>query len=469
MNDQISKQPVDMREIYSVSTLNRHLKQAIAGQFSLVWVEGEISNLARPASGHIYFSLKDKQSQIRCVMFRSSVKRTAFEVSSGLHVVVRASASVYEARGDLQLIVDSMEEAGFGALQRQFEALKKKLFQEGLFDQDRKKPIPSYPREIAIITSPSGAAIKDYLHVAQRRYPSCKISVYSVPVQGEQASDHIVRAIQAVNRHARADVIVIIRGGGSIEDLWCFNNEPLARIIAKSAIPIVSGIGHEIDYTIADFVADLRAPTPSVAAELTCPDTDALNASLVHWQQVLRRLAMERIYKLSQSTDWLSQRLQRTHPLTVVSTQKQSLASLLARLQRSTMSQLKNSQYRLDSIQQRHTYQSPVLTIKAHSAEVEKLSRRLTQAIHRQLEQRHHQFQLCAKTMQTVSPLNTLQRGYSITLSQPEEQIIINPDVLKAGDQITTYLAKGEIISTVRSTSSRKITEKFPNQESQDH
>jgi len=469
MNDHISNQPVDMREIYSVSTLNRHLKQAIAGQFSLVWVEGEISNLARPASGHIYFSLKDKQSQIRCVMFRSSVKRTAFEVTSGLHVVVRASASVYETRGDLQLIVDSMEEAGFGALQRQFEALKMKLFQEGLFDQDRKKPIPSYPREIAIITSPSGAAIRDYLHVAQRRYPSCIKSIYSVPVQGDQASDHIGKAIQAVNRHARADVIVIIRGGGSIEDLWCFNNEPLARIIANSAIPIVTGIGHEIDYTIADFVADLRAPTPSVAAELTCPDTDALSASLAHWQQVLRRLTMERIYKLSQSTDWLSQRLQRTHPLTVVNTQKQSLASLLARLQRSTMSQLKNSQYRLDSIQQRHAYQSPVFIIKAHSAEVAKLNRRLIQAMQRQHEQRHHQFQLCAKTMQTVSPLNTLQRGYSITVRQPEEQIIINPDVLKAGEQITTYLAKGEIISTVASTSSRKITEKFPNQESEDH
>ncbi|MCL4168557.1 UNVERIFIED_CONTAM: hypothetical protein GTU68_033835, partial [Idotea baltica] len=227
----------DPREIYSVSEINQQLKRTIDSNFALLWVEGEISNLARPASGHLYFSIKDKNAQLRCVMFRNSNQRVPFDITNGLQVIIRAKASLYEARGDLQLIVDGMEEAGFGALQRQFEALKSKLYEEGLFDEDTKQEIPSFPSEIAIITSPSSAAIKDYLQVAQRRYPCCRKTIYSVPVQGEQAAADISNAIRAANAHASADVIVLIRGGGSIEDLWSFNDEFLARTIADSNIP----------------------------------------------------------------------------------------------------------------------------------------------------------------------------------------------------------------------------------------
>jgi len=469
MNEQFPNELTDAREVCSVSEINQRLKQTIAKQFSLLWVEGEISNLARPASGHIYFSLKDSNAQLRCVMFRSQNSRVPFEISNGLQVIVRASASIYEARGDLQLIVDSMEEAGFGALQRQFEALKKKLFQAGLFDQDRKKPIPQYPDHIAIITSTSGAAVKDYLNVAQRRYPSCKKTLFSVSVQGDQAAEQICGAIKAANKQSQADVIVLIRGGGSIEDLWCFNDENLAHVIATSKIPIVTGIGHEIDYTIADFVADLRAPTPSVAAELTCPDANALLSSLSYLQQVLTRTSIELVQKLAQRTDWLSQRLQRNHPSVIIELQKQSLNGLLNRLQKGTQSYTKENLYKFHTLRQRHLHQSPQSLVKLQQADISKLNQRLQRAIYNQLEQRSHKFQLYTTTMQAVSPLNTLQRGYSITTKkQLSKQVITNSRQLKQGDQITTYLAKGEVVSRVESTSSRTIIKSLSDSESSD-
>jgi len=469
MNDQFSGEFDEAREVCSVSELNQRLKQTIAGNFSLIWVEGEISNLARPASGHIYFSLKDSSAQLRCVMFRSHNSRVPFDIANGVQVIVRASASVYEARGDLQLIVNSMEEAGSGALQRQFEALKKKLFLEGLFDEQKKKTIPQYPKHIAIVTSPSGAAIKDYLNVATRRYPSCKKSIYSVLVQGEQAAKQIGDAIKAINIHANADIIVLIRGGGSIEDLWCFNDELLARIIADSKIPVITGIGHEIDFTIADFVADLRAPTPSVAAELTCPDSHALLASISYWQQQLIRLSIEQVQKLAQSADWLSHRLQRSHPREIMKSQQEALGSLLNRLRRSTQGQIKESQYRFLTLVQRHQHQIPKEHIKIQQATVFNLNKRLNQAISNKLKQRSHQFQLCTNTLQAISPLNTLQRGYSITVNNPKtNQVITHHDQLKPGDQITTYLTNGEVLSRVESTSSNQLIKSVSNKEDSD-
>ncbi len=458
MHTSFSNDTSDSREICTVSEINQQLKQTIAGKFPLIWVEGEISNLARPASGHLYFSLKDKHAQLRCVMFRSHNQRVPFEITNGLQVVVRAGASVYEARGDLQLIVDNMEEAGFGALQKQFEALKKKLFEEGLFDDSRKKTIPKYPSHIALVTSASGAACKDYLKVAQRRFPACKKSLYSVLVQGDQAAHQLSSAILAINKQSDIDVIILIRGGGSIEDLWCFNDENLARVIADSTIPIVTGIGHEIDYTIADFVADLRAPTPSVAAELTCPDSDALKSTLSYLQQLLTRHTNELIQSLAQSTDWLSQRIQRSHPATIVANQKQSLKGIVGRLQRSSHGYLKESMYRFHSLLQRHKHQSPLEIINQQHSNLLHLNQRLQRAIDNQYEQRRHQLQLCSTTMQAVSPLNTLQRGYSITTKgQCNRPVITDSKQLKQGDQIITYLAKGEVVSRVESTSSNTI------------
>ena len=464
MHREHSNEPTDSREVWSVSELNQQLKHTIAGNFPLVWVEGEISNLARPASGHIYFSLKDNKAQLRCVMFRNSNMRVPFEIDNGLQVVIRAAASVYEARGDLQLIVDSMEEAGFGALQRQFEALKKKLFKEGLFDEANKKPIPQYPKEIAIITSPSGAAIKDYLNVAQRRFPSCKKTIYSVAVQGEKASQLISRAIKAANKHACADVIVLIRGGGSIEDLWCFNDEQLARSIAASNLPIVTGIGHEIDYTIVDFVADVRAPTPSVAAELTCPDSKALYSSLLYSQQLIHKISIELVNKFSQNIDWLAQRLLRNHPTSVIDSQKQQLTNLSTRLITITKSLIKERVYKSTTIMQRHLHQSPKYLIGTQKNTISELSNRLALATKYQLEHKRHKLQLHTATMHAVSPLQTLNRGYSITVDKlHDNRILTNTKGLKQGDQITTYLAKGEIVSTVKSTSSNNIVEAISN------
>ncbi len=461
MSEQIPTDLTDPREIYSVSEINQQLKYVIASNFSLLWIEGEISNLARPASGHLYFSIKDKNAQLRCVMFRNSNQRVAFEISNGLQVVIRAKASLYEARGDLQLIVDGMEEAGFGALQRQFEVLKSKLYEQGLFDEGSKNEIPTFPSEIAIITSPSSAAIKDYLQVAQRRYPCCKMAIYSVPVQGDQAAGKISSAIRAANTHAKADVIVLIRGGGSIEDLWSFNDEALAHVIAASEIPIVSGIGHEIDYTIADFVADLRAPTPSIAAELTCPETSALHAMLINSQRILKRLSIELINNLAQSTDWLSQRLQRTHPsTTIINSQKQALQRLLDRLQRSRQIHTKDNRYKLQHLLHRLRSQSPQMLLEAQRTRVNTLNSRLRETTHHQFDQMSHKFQLCTATMNAVSPLNTLQRGYSITTkNQKTSEVINHHSQVCKGDQLTTYLATGEVVSRVESTSSKNIIE----------
>ena len=263
---------VNPRDIYSVSRLNREVRALIENNFPSVWVQGEISNLARPASGHIYFSLKDENAQVRCAMFRNSNRLLKFKPTDGMQVLVRASAGLYENRGDYQLIVDHMEEAGAGLLQRRFEELKTKLAQEGLFDTEHKQDIPSFPDRIGIITSPSGAAVRDVLSVLNRRFPGIPVLIYPIPVQGDDAPPQIVRMINKACQHNDCDVLILTRGGGSLEDLWAFNDERVARAVFDCQIPLVCGVGHEIDFTIADFVADVRAPTPSAAAELVSPD-----------------------------------------------------------------------------------------------------------------------------------------------------------------------------------------------------
>ncbi|MCL4170649.1 UNVERIFIED_CONTAM: hypothetical protein GTU68_024572, partial [Idotea baltica] len=311
---------------------------------------------------------------------------------------------------------------------------------------------------IAIIASPSSAAIKDYLQVAQRRYPCCKKTIYSVPVQGEQAASKIRSALLAANIHARAQVIVLIRGGGSIEDLWPFNDERLARAIADSEIPVVTGIGHEIDYTIADYVADLRAPTPSVAAELTCPEAELVYSMLTNTQRTLKKLSVELINTCAQSADWLSRRLQRNHPHMIISNQKQSLQRLLDRLQRGTHIHTKDSDYQLKNLIQRLRSQSPQMLLESKQNHVSMLNARLRETIRFQFDQMNHKFQLCTTTLNAVSPLNTLQRGYSITTKQNQSSEVVNHySQANKGDQLITYLATGEVISRVESTSSKNI------------
>ena len=448
------------RTVLSVTELNHQLKQTINAGFSLVWIEGEISNLARPASGHIYFSLKDQNAQIRCAMFRANNQRISFAISNGTQVIARAKASLYEPRGDLQLIIDDLEEAGFGALQRQFELLKKQLHAEGLFDQNRKQTLPAFPQNIAIVTSASSAAIKDFLHIAQRRYPICKKTLYSVPVQGEEAPAAISSAIKTINSHANADVIVLIRGGGSIEDLWAFNDESVARAIADSSIPVITGVGHEIDYTIADFVADIRAPTPSAAAELTCPDRFSIEHHLRAHQSSLEKLFKDRLHTENQKLDWLSQRIQRTHPASIVAAQLQSISQYSQRLQRMIQLRLKQATASIHSLGLRLNNQSPEQHMALYRSQLGLLLSRLTGLSSKTVDQHKHRLHICAATLQAVSPLSTLERGYSVTMIAGEKnRVIVDYSEVNTGDQLITYLAKGKIHSRVESTSSKNLIE----------
>ena len=452
----------DDRDIYSVSEINRHLKQLVGSAFPLLWVEGEISNLARPTSGHIYFSLKDTNAQIRCVMFRGNQQKIPFEIKNGLQVVIRANVSLYEPRGDLQLIADQMEEAGFGTLQRQFEALKKKLFTEGLFAEQRKTSIPSFPSEIALVTSPTGAALKDFLKVIRRRYPLAKISLYAVPVQGELAADTIRSAIQAINLNKDIEVIVLIRGGGSIEDLWAFNDEQLARTIAASSIPVVTGIGHEIDYTIADFVADLRAPTPSVAAEITTPDIFILRSQVRNKTTKLIKFCRDKLNIEFQKLDWLNQRLQRIHPATNIKLQYREVRRQASRLTSAYNTYFERAGHQLKLCLTKLHSSSPTNIInKAHSNHL-LLQNRLQTAIHQSLDNNRHRFQLTSATLSAISPLNTLDRGYSITIKPGTRPALIRRyEQIQAGDQLLTYLSKGQVVSRVESTSSEGVLDNF--------
>jgi exodeoxyribonuclease VII large subunit len=269
---EIDSQPTTSREIYSISELNSEARVLLEKRFPLIWVEGEISNLARPASGHIYFSLKDEAAQVRCAMFKMHNRLVNFQPKNGQQVLARVRISLYEARGEFQLIVEHMEETGDGALRRQFELLKQKLFEEGLFDEAHKQALPFLPTQLGVITSPSGAAIRDILSVLKRRFPGIPVLIYPVPVQGTEAPQAIVESIHSAAKCQDCDLLILARGGGSLEDLWAFNEETVARAINACPIPIVTGIGHEIDFTIADFVADYRAPTPSAAAEFISPD-----------------------------------------------------------------------------------------------------------------------------------------------------------------------------------------------------
>ena len=312
-------------EIYTVSRLNREVRFVIEGSFPTLWVEGEISNFAAPHSGHWYFSLKDATAQVRCAMFRPQNRRLSFTPKDGMQVLVKARVSLYEGRGDFQLLAEHLEEAGEGKLRQEFEALKKRLLEAGLFAEEHKKPLPAIPRCIGIITSPTGAAIRDILSVLQRRFASVPVIIYPTLVQGDLAAPNIVKAIETANHRNECDALILTRGGGSLEDLWPFNEEKVAYAIYRSNIPIVSGVGHEIDFTIADFVADLRAPTPSAAAELATPDREELLNSLDQHQKQLARLAKQKLQQFQQNLDWMKKHLQQQHPKRRLAEQAQHL------------------------------------------------------------------------------------------------------------------------------------------------
>ncbi|MCW8848051.1 MAG: exodeoxyribonuclease VII large subunit, partial [Sedimenticola sp.] len=316
------------RDIYSVSRLNSEVRSVLEGSFPLLWVEGEISNLARPASGHIYFSLKDAQAQVRCAMFRMKRQHLRFQPENGLKVLIRARVGLYEGRGEFQLIAEHMEPAGEGDLRQAFDQLKQKLQTEGLFDTAQKRALPILPKRIGIITSPTGAAVQDVLTVLQRRFPAIPLLIFPVVVQGDEAAQSIINALKLAEKRQDCDLLILTRGGGSLEDLMAFNDEGVARTIHQLTIPLISAVGHEIDFTIADFVADQRAPTPSVAAELATPDSQELLDKLNMLQRRVTLGVTRKVKRLTELQQNLNQRLRRSHPGVRLQQQQQYLDEL---------------------------------------------------------------------------------------------------------------------------------------------
>ena len=431
------------RIVLSISELNREVRALLEGSFPLVWVEGEISNLARPASGHIYFSLKDEAAQVRCAMFRNRNMHLGFRPENGTQVLARARVSLYEGRGEFQLIIEHMEEAGDGALRRAFEALKQRLSQEGLFDAEHKRPLPALPRRIGVITSPSGAAIHDILTVLRRRFPGIEVIVYPVPVQGDEAAPAIAKAIAVANRRQECDVLIVGRGGGSLEDLWAFNEELVARAIHESKLPVISAVGHEIDFTIADFVADHRAPTPSAAAELISPDREQWLTQLERLQQRLQRGQATALQQLELRLEGLGKRLK--HPGRRLEEMAQRLDEREQRLYRGMEQALHRRENTLATLQARLHRHTPVHRLEALQTREQHLGQRLTRAMARRLEQHRHRLHNSVHALNTVSPLATLSRGYAIASHHPGGGIIRDSAEVQSGEAIEARLGKGRL------------------------
>lgn len=439
--------------IYSVSSLNQSVANLLEAEFAWIWVEGEISNLAQPSSGHIYFSLKDRSAQVSCAMFKGRNRSVTFQPENGNQVLVRAKVSLYQPRGNYQLIVDRMEQAGDGALRRQFEQLKVKLANEGLFDENHKLDIPELPTGIAIITSKTGAAVHDVLSVIERRFPSIPVKLFPVPVQGNEAAPAICNAIKLIDENATSgdlhcDVILLVRGGGSLEDLWSFNEETVARAMFDCAIPIVSGVGHEVDVTIADFVADVRAATPTAAAEAVTPDQSSWLQSFDWYQQRLQQLLKGKIERQQEKVQWIHRRLQQQHPENQVQRSRQRSDELKNRLIRCSQSMLQFHQNKLATNNARLNTNNPILLLKQNQQSAHFLTSRLHQATLNLLSHKKSLLSNAARTLNVISPLQTLERGYSITLND-NGTALLSIKQIKQNDKIETRLHNGRIISQV--------------------
>lgn len=432
--------------IVSVSQLNRQSKELLETYLHQVQVTGEISNLARPSSGHWYFTLKDQRAQVRCAMFKSRTQYLKFIPKEGDQVVVSASVSLYEARGDYQLIVNAMKSAGEGALQLAFEELKQRLFKEGLFDQQHKQAIPKHPQHLGIVTSPTGAAVKDVLSVLKRRFPNLPVSIYPTQVQGQQAAGQIVKAIEQANRDQICDVLIVGRGGGSLEDLWPFNEEVVARAIFNSAIPIISAVGHEVDTSISDYVADLRAPTPSAAAELVSPDRFEW---LGRFEQLERSLMRIMQNKLSQHNFHLVQLLKRLrHPKDKLNEHMQRLDLAEMRLKNAMEQRLHKSQQRLQTCQQSLSQFKPDKQLALMQQTNTQLAKRLNKAIKDALQSHQQSLAQQVELLNAVSPLSTLSRGYAINTTESGE-VIHSTSQVKTGDTLLATLHQGKLSCTV--------------------
>lgn len=479
-----------VRDVYPISRLVREVRVLLDGSFPLVWVEGEISNLAMPASGHVYFTLKDEAAQVRCAMFRNRNQHLRFTPENGMQVLLRVRVTMYEARGEFQLIVEHMEEAGSGAQQRAYEALKHRLGQEGLFALEHKKPLPPMPTTLGVVSSPDGAALHDILSVLRRRFPAVQVILYPVPVQGEGAAKHIAEAIALADARKECDVLIVSRGGGSLEDLWSFNDEHLARVMYQCELPIISAVGHEVDFTIADFVADVRAPTPSAAAELAVPDVRQLLVDLSvfgqrisnvlkqrvsneqrHLQHLQRRLpkpattiAQQSRWMLqtqrrldfvwqrlqqqhAQKLDYLSARLK--HPQAKIDLQKRQLQQLSKRLQQHAVRHGELQHRQLFSLRSRLLSRQPDKQVTMMQQRITSLHKQLQTQLLNTLQSKKTMLGQYARTLHAVSPLNTLERGYSIT-TDAEKRVITQSNEVSAGDTVYVRLHQGGLECEVK-------------------
>lgn len=429
-------------DIYSVSRLNSEVRLTLELQFQTLWLQGEVSNFVAAASGHWYFSLKDSAAQVKCAMFKMANRNSSFRPQNGQQVLIRARISVYEPRGEYQLLAEFIESAGAGLLKQQFEQLKAKLQAEGLFDQAGKKTLPAQVQRVGVITSPTGAAVRDIVTVLKRRAPGIEVIIYPSQVQGDTAAAQLRNMLSTAIRRNEVDVLIIGRGGGSLEDLWCFNDEALCRAVAACPIPIVSAVGHEIDFALTDFVADMRAPTPSAAAELVSPDQSHLLERIMRLRSALIQAQRARMQYAAPKLLNLSQRLLALHPKRRLQQQQQRLDELQLRLSGTIKRSVQNAQQQQQYLDKSLRQLSPVKTLLQHTQHITQLERRLINAQQLQLKQSKQQLAQLSSQLHTVSPLATLARGYSITFDE-KQQVVTNSNQLKAGDKVAIKLAEG--------------------------
>ncbi|MDP5032477.1 MAG: exodeoxyribonuclease VII large subunit [Paraglaciecola sp.] len=442
------------RAVLTVSKLNRLAKNVLETEIGQIWLSAEISNFVAASSGHWYFTLKDERAQIKAAMFKGANQRVSQRPKEGDKILVRANISLYEPRGDYQLIVDFMEPEGEGQLKQQFDQLKIKLAAEGLFAHQHKQALPEAISKVGVITSATGAALHDILTVLKRRNPAIEVVIYPTQVQGEAAVTQICHAIQIANRRKEVQVLIVGRGGGSLEDLWCFNHESVARAIFNSTVPIVSAVGHEVDVSIADFVADLRAPTPSAAAELVSRDQSALVLAINTLQQQLSKRFRARLNELGYEQTLMLQRLQRNHPQKQLEQKFQAVDQLSQRLEKNMVARVATEKVKQQNLSQRLSLNNPQKGVAQRLKSVNEFEQRLLNQWRKLLENKHQRLANAGQLLDTVSPLATLARGYSINFKQ--QKIVKSVRQLNQGDKLTTRFVDGEVNSEILSIKPNK-------------
>ena len=449
------------RDIYTVSRLNQEARALLEGEFPSLWVEGEVSNLSRPSSGHLYFSLKDARAQIRCALFQNRAFLFRDCPRNGQQVLARGRVSLYEPRGDCQIIVDYLEEAGAGALRRAYDELRLRLEREGLFAPESKQPLPRFPHRIGVITSPTGAAIRDVLATLSRRCPGLPVLIYPVPVQGDDAAERIAHAIRLASQRQDCDVLLLARGG-SLEDLWAFNQEIVARAIVACAIPLVTGIGHETDVTIADFAADLRAATPTAAAELASPDRLEWLRKVQLLDERLERAMRYGLDRRRQRLDELTRRLLRLQPRRRLQDHAQRLDELDQRLRQALRHRLGRERLKLAGLAGRLRAQTPAIRLRAARQQLHTLEWRLRAATHQRLQAESQRVRNLSGNLNALSPLATLKRGYAIVRRSPDGRILRRASEVSVGDAVETLLSEGRLYCEIKAVDTLDSTSGSP-------